>query len=176
MNNKTIFVDHTYLFSQKIREVKELIDSNSLGNIINIESIRLNSSDINEENLDVLRYLGVHDISILDFLISEQPKKVMYRKKSLNAADIYLDYEDNMSVNISIGYNLIKKVRLIKIKGDKKIIAWNDLDINNDIEPIYLELEHIKDVLLNNVKPINGYDHIKRVNEVISRLEDLSTF
>jgi predicted dehydrogenase len=170
-NSKNIFVDHTYLFHPKIQEIKELVDSNSLGEIIKIESTRLNYLDINEKNLSVLRYLGVHDISILDFLLLEKPNYIFYKSKSINNAEIHIDYKNNISANILIGYNHTKKIRFIKVEGSKKTITWDEF--STDIEPIYLELNHIRDVMLYNVKPINGYDHIERVYNIVFKLEDL---
>lgn len=172
-NKKNIFVDHTYLFDSKVSKIKKMINEKTWGSIINIESIRTNSSNINEENLDVTRYLAIHDLAILDFLLEENPGSILYKNKSLDSTDIYINYKNGVYANISVAYNSSKKIRLFKIIGSKETIIWDDLTTKSEVEPIYLELDHIKDVLLNNIMPINGYDHIKRINSTMSKLEGL---
>jgi hypothetical protein len=78
---------------------------------------------------------------------TDQSEKLKIYEASAN-----LDISDpNRYISYSLGDTLIPKV--------------------DNTEAIYLELSHIRDVLLNKVAPINGYDHIERVNAVLSGLE-----
>lgn len=73
-------------------------------------------------------------------------------KLKIYQATANIDASDpNRHISYSLGDTLIPKI--------------------DTTEAIYLELNHIRDVMLHKVIAINGYEHIERVNAVISGLE-----
>jgi hypothetical protein len=73
-------------------------------------------------------------------------------KLKIYEASANLDITDpNRYISYSLGDTLIPKV--------------------DSTEAIYLELSHIRDVLLNKVAPINSYEHIERINATLLGLE-----
>lgn len=207
--NLQIFVDHTYIFTPIARKIKEILSKKELGDIQFIISSRLNLGLI-QKDVDVIRDLAVHDLSLFDYFLNENPKSVSVNvathapSKISSTASLSLNYNNELISQIGVSWNSPVKVRTMIISGSKQSILWDDtnqseklkiyeasanLDISDpnryvsyslgdtiipkvdSTEAIYLELNHMRDVLLNKVAPINGYEHIERVNAVLSGLE-----
>ena len=112
-NKKLLFVDYPFLFSGSINYIKKIIDSN------------------------VVWDLCVHDISILNYLLNENPKSLKSLKvKSLNSpladtAYLNLVYKNKINVFLKSSWISPTKIRLIKFKFKKAIIHCDEN------EPIY---------------------------------------
>ena len=74
-----IFVDYPFLFSGSIAYLKKVIDIKKYGKILEIESFR-EQAPLRKDN-NVIWDLGVHDISILLFLLNQQPSSIKQLKK-----------------------------------------------------------------------------------------------
>ena len=70
-NKKMIFVDYPFLFAGTVNYIKNIIDKKKYGNILEIESFREQAPIRNDAN--VIWDLGIHDISILTYLLKKQP-------------------------------------------------------------------------------------------------------
>ena len=134
-NKKLLFVDYPFLFSGSINYVKKMIDSNKFGNLLEIESFREQAPVRND--CDVVWDLGVHDISILYYLLGEKPKNLKSIKiKNLNThladtAYLNLIYKNRLNVFVKNSWISPIKIRLIKFKFKKAIIHCDEN------EPIY---------------------------------------
>ena len=81
LKNKTLMVDHTYLYSGAVQKIKKLLDADLLGKILYIDSIRANLGKF-QSDVNVLWDLAPHDISIINYLINEKPVSVQAIGKS----------------------------------------------------------------------------------------------
>ena len=132
---KKLFVDYPFLFSGSIRYVKNIIKNKKYGKLIEIESFR-EQAPIRIDS-DVIWDLGVHDISILRFLLETNPKKIQSLKynttktKQKDTAYINLEYKNNIKVFVKNSWISPLKIRIIKFKFEKGII------ICDENEPIY---------------------------------------
>ena len=72
-NNSLLFVDYPFIFSGSIKYIKKIIESKKYGNLIEIESFREKAPI--RKDCDVVWDLSVHDISILNFLLNNNPIK-----------------------------------------------------------------------------------------------------
>ena len=112
-----------------------MIDSNKFGNLLEIESFREQAPVRND--CDVVWDLGVHDISILYYLLGEKPKNLKSIKiKNLNThladtAYLNLIYKNRLNVFVKNSWISPIKIRLIKFKFKKAIIHCDEN------EPIY---------------------------------------
>src|SRR5205085_5025271 len=65
---KHLFVDHTYVFTGAVQEMKRQLASGSLGDMLYIDSVRINLG-LFQPDVDVVWYLAPHDLSILHYLL-----------------------------------------------------------------------------------------------------------
>ena len=134
-SKKLLFVDYPFLFSGSINYIKKIIETKKFGNLIEIESFREQAPVGNDSN--VIWDLAVHDISILYYLLNNNPKKtsslkIKTLKNSLvDTAYLNLVYKNNINVFIKNSWISPIKVRLIKFKFKKAIIYCDEN------EPIY---------------------------------------
>ena len=129
-NKKLIFVDYPFLFSGSIAYLKKVIDKKKYGKILEIESFR-EQAPLRKDN-NVIWDLGVHDISILLFLLNQQPSAIKtIKKKNLknyphDVAYINLKYKNGVNVLIKNSWVSATKIRFIKIKFTKAIIYCDE--------------------------------------------------
>jgi len=120
LKKRMIFVDYPFLFSGTINYIKNIIDQNKYGKILEIESFREQAPVRNDVN--VIWDLGTHDISILTYLLNKQPYSIKTIKKNnikrglCDNAYISLKYKNNLNVLIKNSWMSPTKIRLIKIK------------------------------------------------------------
>ena len=134
-NKKKIFVDYPFIFSGSIQFIKNIIKSKRYGKLLEIESFREQAPIRKDSN--VVWDLGVHDISILRYLLNSNPIKIKSLKyntvktKQKDTAYINLNYKDNLKVFIKNSWISPIKIRIIKFKFEKGIV------ICDENEPIY---------------------------------------
>ena len=144
-----LFVDYPFIFSGSIKLIKNIIDKKKYGKLIEIESFREQAPIRDDAN--VVWDLGVHDISILRYLLSSNPIKIKSIKyntvktKQKDTAYINLDYKNNLKVFIKNSWISPLKIRIMKFKFEKGII------ICDENEPIYKLKVFTKK---NNTSPI----------------------
>src|SRR5262249_43638251 len=74
--NLRIMVDHTFLFSGAVRKMRELVDKGTLGRLYYFDSTRVNLG-LFQHDVSVLWDLAPHDLSIMDYIIGQQPEAVV---------------------------------------------------------------------------------------------------
>ncbi len=130
-----LFVDYPFIFSGSIRYMQRIIKQKKYGKLLEIESFREQAPIRKDAN--VVWDLGVHDISILRFILDLNPIKISSLKYNTikthqkDTAYINLIYKDNLRVFIKNSWVSPLKVRIIKFKFEKGFI------ICDENEPIY---------------------------------------
>ena len=134
-SKKKLFVDYPFIFSGSIRLINNIIRKKKYGKLLEIESFR-EQAPIRKDS-DVVWDLGVHDISILRFLLKSNPIKIKSIKyntvktKQKDTAYINLNYKNNIKVFIKNSWISPVKIRIMKFKFEKGIV------ICDENEPIY---------------------------------------
>ena len=129
----SLFVDHTFLYSPAVMEIKKISQKKDFGNFIYYDSTRINLGLI-QDDINVLWDLAVHDISILNYLCEEKPKKVScvghkyISSKPETAAYLTLKYSSNFIAHINVNWLSPVKIRKTILGGSKKMIVYNDLE------------------------------------------------
>jgi len=127
---KMIFVDYPFLFSGTINFIKEIINKNTYGKILEIESFREQAPI--RKDVNVIWDLCTHDISILTHLLKGNPYSIHTIKKRnikgsfCDTAYINLKYPNNLNVLIKNAWVSPTKIRLIKIKFEKAILYCDE--------------------------------------------------
>ena len=144
-----------FFLGQKPESVSANVASHAPAKIASTASLNLNYKN------ELISQIGVSwnsPVKVRTMIISGSKQSILWddtnqsEKLKIYEASANLNISDpNRYISYSLGDTLIPKV--------------------DSTEAIYLELNHMKDVLLNKSSPINGYEHIERVNAVLSGLE-----
>ena len=129
-NNKLLFVDYPFLFSGSINYISKVIKSKKYGSLLEIESYREQAPIRTDSN--VVWDLAVHDISILNYLLKQNPRncnslKIKTSNRSLaDTAYLNLIYKKKLNVFIKNSWISPIKVRLMKFKFKKAILYCDE--------------------------------------------------
>jgi predicted dehydrogenase len=129
-----IFVGHTYIYTDAVRKIKELIENNELGEILYFDSVRINLG-LFQRDVNVMWDLAPHDISIMQYVLSD------YKISDVSAEGIanYNTFENlaHISVHFSNGKTFAHfhvnwtspvKIRRMIIAGSKKMLIFDDME------------------------------------------------
>lgn len=137
-NQRTLMVDHTFLYSSAIRKIKELIDAGELGEIFYLDSVRINLG-LFQNDVNVLWDLAPHDLSIVDHLLGRLPRGLTatgacHTRGGLeDMAYLHLDFGNDLLASFHVNWLSPVKVRHLIVAGSKKSLVYNDL---NPWEPV----------------------------------------
>lgn len=128
--NLTIHVDHIMIFHPGIRKIKELMDAGELGELLYIEAMRMNLGQI-KKDVSVMWDLGVHDLSIIDYLTGGQEPYYIHavgEKKFSNTETLTfltLRFDDFIAHVRSSWISPVKERRLI-VAGTRKMVVFDE--------------------------------------------------
>jgi predicted dehydrogenase len=131
-------VDHTFLFSNAVRRIKELVDSGDLGELYYIDSVRINLG-LFQRDINVIWDLAPHDLSIVDYILNCEARSISAlggAHAALGVEDVAyvnVDYGDRMLANFHVNWLSPVKVRQMIFAGSRKSLIYNEL---NTSEPI----------------------------------------
>lgn len=129
----TLMVGHTYLYSEPVHRIKEIINSGDLGDMLYINSQRLNLG-LFQTDINAAWDLAPHDLSIILHLFGEMPDSVNCQGN----AHITPGIEDVVNMSLNFGGKRFatvqnswlepRKVRQMTIVGTKRMIVYDDLE------------------------------------------------
>jgi predicted dehydrogenase len=136
--NLKIMVDHTFLFTGAVTKIKQLLDDGSLGKLYYYDSTRVNLG-LFQHDVNVVWDLAPHDLSIIDHLIEQTPEAISATGQThLNGhedvAYITVYFPDKVIAHINVNWLSPVKVRTTLIGGEKKMLVWNDLEVDEKIK------------------------------------------
>jgi predicted dehydrogenase len=138
--NLRIMVDHTFLFTGAVKKVKELIDSGELGKLLFYDSVRVNLG-LFQHDVNVIWDLAPHDLSIMAYVIDKKPVaisahgSVHFEGGFEDIAYVAVEFESNGFIaHFHVNWLSPVKVRKTLISGDKKMLVWDDLDVDEKIK------------------------------------------
>jgi predicted dehydrogenase len=133
-----IMVDHTFLFTGAVKKIRELIREGALGDLYYYDSTRVNLG-LFQHDVNVVWDLAPHDLSIMDYLMEEQPEAIVATgEKHLNGLEdvayITVYFHGSTIAHISVNWLSPVKVRTTLIGGEKKMLVWNDLEADEKVK------------------------------------------
>ena len=133
-----IMVDHTFTFTSAVRKIKQLIDDGTLGELYYYDSIRVNLG-LFQGDVNVIWDLAPHDFSIMDYLVSQKPHAISACGKAHvngleDTAYITLYFTSNMIAHFNVNWLSPVKVRKTLVGGEKKMLVWDDLEVDEKIK------------------------------------------
>ena len=136
---RTLFVDHTFLYTGAVRKMKELVDAGELGGLFYYDSIRINLG-LFQSDVNVVWDLAAHDFSIMDFLLGPSARAVAahgrahIRQGQEDVAYISVFYDDDLIAHFHVNWLSPVKIRQTIVGGSKKMLIWDDTSPDEKIK------------------------------------------
>jgi predicted dehydrogenase len=131
-NSLVLMVGHTFIFTQAVRRIKEIIDSGEIGPVLYISARRLNLG-LFQKDINVAWDLAPHDISIILYLLNALPVNVSCQGNSHitqgieDITNISITFPNSIFAMIQSSWLDPKKVRELTIIGKKKMVIYDDM-------------------------------------------------
>ena len=134
-----LMVDHTFVYTEAVRKIRELIASNTLGQIYYYDAVRVNLG-LFQHDVNVIWDLAIHDLSIMDYVLPSRPVAVSATGISHvpgqpeNVAYITLFFPDTQIAHVHVNWLTPVKVRHTLIGGSEKMILYDDLEPSEKVK------------------------------------------
>ncbi len=130
-----LMADHTYCYTPAVMKIRELIADGELGDILFIDSVRINLGLI-QPDVDVFWDLAPHDLSIMDFIL---PGGLNPTSVAAQGADplgsgkscigyLSLPLEGGAMAHVHVNWLSPTKIRQMVVGGTKRTLVWDDLN------------------------------------------------
>jgi predicted dehydrogenase len=127
-----LMVGHTFLYSPAVRKLKEIVGQGDIGEIRYICARRL-SLGLFQRDINVAWDLAPHDLSIILYIMDEQPISVNCRGNAHitpgieDVTTLCLDFRRKRSAVILSSWLDPRKIREMTIVGSKRMIVYDDV-------------------------------------------------
>ena len=134
-NDKVLMVGHTFEYNAAVNVLKDEIQKGKLGEIFYINSQRLNLGKIRQD-VNVMWNLAPHDISIILYILQQEPLAVSARGVSYiqdgieDVVFIDLVFESGVRAYVHVSWLDPVKVRRMTVVGSKKMAVYDDMEEN----------------------------------------------
>jgi predicted dehydrogenase len=131
--NLVLLVDHTFVYTDAVRKIRDLIASGKLGEIYYYDAVRVNLG-LFQHDVSVIWDLAIHDLSIIDHVLPSKPVAVSATGISHvpgqpeNVAYITLFFASSQIAHVHVNWLTPVKVRHTLIGGSEKMILYDDLE------------------------------------------------
>jgi predicted dehydrogenase len=131
--NLVLLVDHTFVYTDAVRKIRELIASGQLGEIYYYDAVRVNLG-LFQHDVNVIWDLAIHDLSVMDYVLPAKPVAVSatgishFPGQPENVAYITLFFSGAQIAHVHVNWLTPVKVRHTLIGGSEKMILYDDLE------------------------------------------------
>ena len=126
-------VDHTFVFTGAVRHMRSLIDAGEVGDLYYFDSVRINLGLI-QTDVNVVWDLAPHDVSIMDYLIRQEPVSVAAQaaghggSPTENIAYLTVRYSGSLLGAVHVNWLAPAKVRRTIVGGSKRMMIYDDME------------------------------------------------
>jgi predicted dehydrogenase len=137
--NRVLMVDHTFVYTGAVRKIREIVASNTLGDVYYYDSVRVNLG-LFQRDVNVIWDLAVHDLSIMDYVLPVKPVAVSATGishipgKPENVAYMTLFFQNRQIAHLHVNWLAPVKVRRTLIGGSEKMIVYDDLEPSEKVK------------------------------------------
>lgn len=152
----TLMVGHTYVYHPAVAWLREYIKGGNMGQIHYVHTARLNFGLL-QPDVDVLWDLAPHDISILMYLLGEQPMVAGARGSArinprlCEVAHLDLEFLDGLLAHIYVSWLEPDKIRRLTVIGSEQTVVYDDTAAGQMIRI------HNKTIRLGESRGENGF-------------------
>jgi predicted dehydrogenase len=129
---------HLLLYHPGVRKLKELVDSGELGDVLCVYTNRQNLGIV-RANENALWSLGVHDLSVILWLVGEDPVEVSaHGRDFLNKGieDVvfcYLRFPSGKIAHMHLSWLDPHKMRKMTVVGNEKMVVFDDMELERKV-------------------------------------------
>lgn len=144
-----LMVDHTFVYSGTVRSVSDFISNDYIGDITYYDAVRVNLG-LFRHDVNVLWDLAVHDLSIMDYLLAQQPCTVSatgacHAGETENIAYVTVFFDNNLIAHVHANWLAPVKIRHTLLGGTLRMIVCNDLEPIEKVKVYDSGIELIED-------------------------------
>ena len=134
-----LMVDHTFVYTGAVQKMRDLVGAGELGDINYYDSVRINLG-LFQHDVDVLWDLAVHDLSIMDFVLAQQPIAVSATGlahvpgRPANIAYMTMFFDGPLIAHVHASWLAPVKVRRTLLGGNRRMVVFDDLEASEKIK------------------------------------------
>ena len=131
--NLVLMVGHTFEYNPAVRALKELTRRDDFGPIRYIYSTRVNLG-IFRPGINAMWNLAPHDLSILFYLLEEEPVGVIALGRSFIKPEVedvvflFVEFSSGSVAHVHVSWLDPSKVRRTTVVGERQMAVYDDLD------------------------------------------------
>ncbi|MET3899012.1 putative dehydrogenase [Devosia sp. UYZn731] len=133
-----VAVDHTFIHTGAVKKLRDVIRKD-LGDVYYYDSVRVNLG-LFQHDVSVMWDLAVHDLSIMDFVLTERPRAVSAIGMSHvagspeNIAYLNLHFDCKLIAHVHVNWLAPVKIRRTLVGGSNKMVVYDDLEPSEKIK------------------------------------------
>ncbi len=134
----TLMPGHLLLYHPGVRKLKELVDSGELGDVLCIYGNRQNLGIV-RTNENALWSLGVHDLSVILYLLDEDPVEAVAHGRDFLTEGVedvvfcYLRFPSGKIAHMHLSWLDPHKMRRMTVVGDHKMAVFDDMELERKV-------------------------------------------
>ena len=134
-----LMVDHTFVYTNAVKKIRELTQNGDLGEIYYYDSVRINLG-LFQHDVNVLWDLAVHDLSIMDYVLAQTPVSVSatglahIAGQPENIAYMTMFFDGRLIAHVHVNWLAPVKVRRTLLGGSRRMIVFDDLEASEKIK------------------------------------------
>ncbi|HXF98114.1 MAG TPA: Gfo/Idh/MocA family oxidoreductase [Gaiellaceae bacterium] len=129
---------HLLLYHPGVQKLKELIDAGELGEVLCVYGNRQNLGII-RSNENALWSLGVHDLSVILYLLDEEPEQAVALGRDFLTEGVedvvfcYLRFPSGKIAHMHLSWLDPHKMRKITVVGTEKMAVFDDMELERKV-------------------------------------------
>ena len=136
--DRVLMTGHLLLYHPGVLKLKELIDAGELGDVLCVYGNRQNLGVIREHE-NALWSLGVHDLSVILYLLDEQPEEAIALGRDFlqpGVEDVvfcYLRFPSGKIAHMHLSWLDPHKMRRLTVVGRDKMAVFDDMELDRKV-------------------------------------------
>jgi len=129
---------HLLLYHPAVNKLKSLIDAGELGDVLCVYSNRQNLGVIRKHE-NALLSLGVHDLSVILYLLDEEPSEVWAHGNAFLTPGVedvvfcYLRFPSGKIAHMHLSWLDPHKMRKLTVVGKEKMVVFDDMELERKV-------------------------------------------
>jgi predicted dehydrogenase len=137
-NQRKLMVGHLLEYHPAVNYIKQMVDAGDLGDVMYVYCQRLNLGVVRQHE-NAFWSLAPHDISVILYLLGEEPVSVQAMGGSYLQSDVEdvvfstMQFADGRMAQIHVSWLDPNKERKIVVVGSKKMVVFDDMQASEKI-------------------------------------------
>jgi predicted dehydrogenase len=136
--DRVLMPGHLLLYHPGVRKLKELIDTGALGEVLCVYGNRQNLGIVRDDE-NALWSLGVHDLSVILYLLDEEPEEAVAHGRDFLTEGVedvvfcYLRFPSGKIAHMHLSWLDPHKMRKITVVGREKMVVFDDMELERKV-------------------------------------------